>query len=91
MKTEDKATCVEALIRFGIDHQEEKLMEEMSELTQAIIKHRHNPDDADIEHNLCEEIVDVYIVLNQLMCVYGFDKRIFEQKMTRLKRLIADE
>ena len=54
-----------ALSHFGLKHQEDKLIEEMSELTQALIKNRQFRDS-----NVAEEIADVQIVLNQLKIAY---------------------
>ena len=51
--------------KFGVEHQELILIEEMSELTKAIIKKRRG-----LEHNIEEEICDVLIVLDQLKLAY---------------------
>jgi NTP pyrophosphatase (non-canonical NTP hydrolase) len=51
--------------KFGVEHQELILIEEMSELTKAIIKKSRG-----LEHNIEEEIADVQIVLEQLKLAY---------------------
>jgi NTP pyrophosphatase (non-canonical NTP hydrolase) len=51
--------------KFGVEHQELILIEEMSELTKAIIKKSRG-----LEHNIEEEICDVLIVLEQLKLAY---------------------
>jgi NTP pyrophosphatase (non-canonical NTP hydrolase) len=51
--------------KFGVEHQELILIEEMSELTKAIIKKRRG-----LEHNIAEELADVQIMLDQLKIIY---------------------
>ena len=51
--------------KFGVEHQELILIEEMSELTKAIIKKRRG-----LEHNIEEEICDVLIMLDQMKILY---------------------
>ena len=52
--------------KFGVENQLLKLVEEMAELTQAIIKHRLYPNEPKHFNNLLEELADVNIVLEQL-------------------------
>jgi len=68
-----------ALNKFGQSHQKDKMIEEMAELTQALIKERHGE-----QHNIAEEIADVQIVLNQMKLLYP-DWISWEQ--VKLKRL----
>jgi NTP pyrophosphatase (non-canonical NTP hydrolase) len=56
----------QAVDHFGVENQLLKLVEEMAELTQAIIKHRLYPDEPKHFNNLLEEFADVNIVLEQL-------------------------
>ena len=51
--------------KFGVEHQELILIEEMSELTKAIIKKSRG-----LEHNIAEEIADVHIMLDQMKILY---------------------
>jgi NTP pyrophosphatase (non-canonical NTP hydrolase) len=51
--------------KFGVEHQELILIEEMSELTKAIIKKRRG-----LEHNIEEELADTQILLDQLKIIY---------------------
>jgi NTP pyrophosphatase (non-canonical NTP hydrolase) len=51
--------------KFGVEHQELILIEEMSELTKAIIKKRRG-----LEQNIAEELADVQIMLDQLKIIY---------------------
>ena len=54
-----------ALNKNGVDKQADIAIEEMSELTKAIIKHRRYAT-AETYENLCEEIADVMIMVEQL-------------------------
>jgi NTP pyrophosphatase (non-canonical NTP hydrolase) len=56
----------EAVNKFGVENQLLKLVEEMAELTQAIIKRRLNPDEPKYLNNMLEEFADVNIVMNQV-------------------------
>lgn len=53
------------LDKFGAEIQSDILIEEMSELTKAIIKRRRG-----LEHNIAEEIADVQIVLDQIKIIH---------------------
>ncbi len=56
----------EALNTYGIDKQLDIAIEEMAELTKAIIKHRRYAS-RDTYENLCEEVADVAIMLEQII------------------------
>ena len=62
---EQTAVLQEALDTYGIDKQLDILIEEMAELTKAIIKHRRYASRKTYE-NLCEETADVAIMIEQL-------------------------
>lgn len=66
-----------ALDKFGNQNQKLKLIEEMAELTQAIIK----------DSNIAEEIADVQIVLDQLKLLYPDWKSWEQVKIQRLKEI----
>ncbi|APM39419.1 hypothetical protein [Clostridium kluyveri] len=70
-----------AISYYGIQHQEEKAIEECSELIQALVKDIHGK-----EHNVEEEIADVEIVLEQLKYVFDV-KKIDEFKRKKLDKL----
>lgn len=55
----------QAVDKFGVENQLLKLVEEMAELTQAIIKYRFDPSPQNFK-NLIEEYVDVEIVKSQI-------------------------
>lgn len=61
--------CKRAIDYYGVRHQEEKTIEECSELIQALVKDIHGK-----EHNVEEEIADVEIVLEQLKLVFDVKK-----------------
>ena len=74
-----------ALSHFGIKNQEDKLIEEMSELTQALIKNRQFRDS-----NVPEEIADVQIVLNQLKIAYPEWITWEQMKLKRLEEKLGE-
>ena len=80
-----------ALDTYGFQNQSDILIEEMAELTKAIIKYRRYSTDKEYL-DMCEEIVDVSIMLQQMLfATYGkhFDD-IVKSKIDRLaKRLDA--
>lgn len=57
--------CNMALDQWGFDPQMDMVIEEMSELTQAILKYRRNPSYQNAKR-VAEETTDVKIVINQL-------------------------
>lgn len=62
---EQREICKKALDTFGIDKQLDIAIEEMAELTKAIIKHRRYASRETYE-NLCEETADVSIMIEQI-------------------------
>ena len=80
----DLDTLFKAITTYGIKNQEDVAIEEMSELTKELIKNRRNITGHNSK-NIREEIVDVYIMLLQLVLIYGFDEAVFKQKVSRLK------
>lgn len=74
---------------FGLDRQIDKLIEEMGELTQALLKHRYAKD-IKFETNVCEELADVKITLMHIEKQYDADliKRITEYKLRRLEKML---
>lgn len=65
-RIDEKALYANALNYFGALRQWDKLIEEMAELQQAILKVRYNPTQEN-KQNLHEEIVDVQVVMSQLL------------------------
>jgi NTP pyrophosphatase (non-canonical NTP hydrolase) len=78
----------EAIKKFGVPAQVDMLIEEMAELTQALLKWRRCKENA--LDNVCEELVDVEIVLAQIKT--GLDINLIGEfrtaKLTRLRELL---
>lgn len=65
---QELALYYQAIDHFGAEHQMGKAVEEMAELTVEIVKHIHGaPNIAAI----CEELMDVWITLDQLLLIIG--------------------
>ena len=83
-----------ALNKHGVDKQADIAIEEMSELTKAIIKHRIYAT-AETYANLVEEIADVMIMLEQIKYLLRISdtdiNEIIEHKLNRqLERIGAE-
>lgn len=80
-----------AIDTYGIKAQTDMIIEEMSELTKALLKHRRNPTSNTLD-NIKEEMADVQIMLDQMKLFYGDDSEYRAKKIVRLaRRLCADE
>ena len=77
-----KAVYALALERFGISAQTDMLIEEMAELTQALLHDRRGRP-----ANIPEEIADVQIMLEQIVQFYGISTQVGMQKHKKLCRL----
>ena len=90
---EQKQIMLKALKKYGVDAQDDIAIEEMSELTKAIIKNRRYKTFATLE-NLYEELADVSIMLEQMMMSLDKDRvQVYiNQKLERLnERLRKNE
>ncbi|MDU6348534.1 MAG: hypothetical protein E6593_17550 [Clostridium sp.] len=79
-----------AISTWGYMMQEDICIEEMSELTKAIIKNRRNQETefSGRIDSIKEENADVQIMLDQMRIVYGSTASLEESKLERLaKRL----
>ena len=80
----------QAIDTYGSLAQEEMAIEEMSELTKAIVK-RHRARDKDSYQramsNITEEMADVIIMLTQLLMFYGNRKEVQRAVDEKVKRL----
>lgn len=74
----------DALYHFGISHQETKCIEEMSELTKEICKHKDGQDNV---QKIAEEIADVLITIDQMILFYGIEESVSEWRENKLRRL----
>jgi NTP pyrophosphatase (non-canonical NTP hydrolase) len=80
--------CAQAVDIYGTEAQIWMAIEEMSELSNAIAKHRR---DRVTREDVCEEIADVAVMMIQLAAIFGPDEvhECLEEKINRLeKRLI---
>ena len=78
-----------AVDTYGVKAQEDICIEEMSELTKAIIKNRRN--DGAVAANIIEEIADVQIMLDEMRLIYGSTEEQDAFKVNRLQKRIAKE
>lgn len=80
-----------AIDKFGWDKQVDMLIEEMAELTQALLKVRRGKEGA--LDNLHEEIADVEIVLSQIKikCNQPLLKAWKDRKLQRLEEKLNNE
>jgi NTP pyrophosphatase (non-canonical NTP hydrolase) len=82
---------------YGFSNQLQMLVEEMSELTQAICKYRryeNAKEQVNTFENLIEEVADVQIVLSQIKILVGkneVNKKIDEKVNRQLERMKKGE
>lgn len=80
-----------AVQTYGKAHQVDIAIEEMSELTKALLKDRRNIGAID---DVLEELADVYIMICQLMMIFNIDTEMLENqidyKIRRLQRRILE-
>lgn len=81
----------DALYHFGINHQQTKCIEEMSELIKEICKNKDGQNNVD---HIAEEIADVLITIDQMIIyhdIYGLVAQYREQKLERLRHKVFME
>ena len=90
MDNKEKLILCTALTKYGIDKQTDMMIEEMSELTKALLKLRRFTGNISLAPalaaNVIEEIADVSIVLEQ-MRIYFSPTAVDKQKQYKLDRL----
>ena len=85
LKPSEADILIDAIDTYGERSQEDMLIEEMSELTKALIKHRrYNTEET--RADILEEIADVQITLMQLIFMYENPAEIVSAKLQRLKQ-----
>lgn len=95
---EESEVLKDALQCFGHKSQEDMMIEEMSELTKAILKCRRSCYcDIDALNNTIEEMVDVYIMLLQMYYYFCYDKKakayfgeMLHKKIARLEERVKN-
>ena len=84
MTFEEVRTLNKAIIIYGKVSQIDKAIEEMSELTKALLKKRYNAGSTD---DITEEMADVLIMISQLMLIYDNAEVVEKQMEHKIKRL----
>lgn len=82
--------------KFGIDVRENFLIEEMSELTQAICKCKRVRDSSlsagidkeAVNKNLIEELADVKLVMEQLIYLLGCENEVIEAENQKYAKML---
>lgn len=75
---------LQAIETYGKANQVDKAIEEMSELTKALLKERQN---AGAVGDIIEELADVYIMLAQLAMIYKANPALDDYVEFKIKRL----
>lgn len=91
---ERKEILERAIHTYGIHAQVDMCLEEMSELSKALLKMRRSGGDiADKLDNIREEIADVQIMIDQMKMIYGEEliEKIERLKLARLENRLASE
>lgn len=93
----DYETLEKAISRFGKNAQIDMAIEEMSELTKALLKERRvskkhgftaHPEMIEIaEENISEEMADVIIMMVQLQIIYNNNEKVSSFINRKVKRL----
>ena len=89
MNTEEKELYIEALKLTGESMQIMICIEEMNELSQALIKYLRNDGFAKykIKDSIAEELGDVQIMIDQMAVTFDIEKEIHDFKIKKLERL----
>lgn len=87
----EKEICQKAVEKWGNRSQSDLMIEECSELIQAIIKYRRGIGTKD---QVVSEMADVQIMLNQMKVIVG-DDALFDKwvnvKLSRLESIIKND
>lgn len=88
---EQQEIMLKALNKYGVAAQDDIAIEEMSELTKAIIKVRRY-NNSDTYENLCEELADVFIMCEQILMSLDKDKvqSYIDAKLERLNERLGE-
>ena len=97
MTAEREGRILEAAVKtFGNAAQVDMMIEEMSELTKALLKWRRaamiDGDNTEEKYNaVLEEMADVQIMLNQMALIFGDSTEYEIAKLERLEKRIAGD
>lgn len=90
-----KQIMQDAIKTYGAKAQTDMMIEEMSELTKALLKLRRAEGNEDVQKaaliSVKEEMADVEIVLEQMHILYGDSSRdVLAYKLNRLRKRIEE-
>jgi NTP pyrophosphatase (non-canonical NTP hydrolase) len=87
LNKEQKELLGKAILTYGHDNQQDMVIEECSELIQAILKKRRKANLENLQ-NLIEETADVFIMINQMILMVGEANvdTIVQLKLLRLQK-----
>lgn len=94
------ATLEKAVQEFGAPAQVDMAIEEMSELTKALLKHRRYcegcqaKEEDKLEESIAEEMADMFIMLYQLLYIFGNAEQVQKVvwgKIERLKKRLPED
>lgn len=81
MREDITSSCTKIMQHYGVQAQKLKLVEELAELIQAVLKSPENL----ISDDMVEKIADVEIMLTQIKSVMSCDQRQLQHDMTCYK------
>jgi NTP pyrophosphatase (non-canonical NTP hydrolase) len=84
--TSEKSIYERALEKWGLLAQVLMTVEELSELTQALLKHGRQINGVD-KGKVAEEIADVELMIEQMKVAFKIHKEVEEFKVKKIKRL----
>lgn len=84
MTRHDNEICRAALEAFGAEAQMVMAIEEMSELTKELCKHRRGRNNVE---SIAEEIADAQIMLRQLVILFDCKETVDKYRQYKLERL----
>lgn len=79
-----------AIAEYGSSNQVDKAMEELAELTQALMKERHCEEEwmrTELRVHVAEEMADVEIMLEQLKIIFNNAESVEQWKGAKIERL----
>ena len=87
---DSRSILINAIDTFGVSMQLNIAVEEFSELTKEICKHKRGADNIS---NIIEEMADCYIMLEQMKMMFGLSSTVIadavNKKIERLNRRLA--
>ena len=94
--TDVNKICHEAIQTYGVDAQVDMMIEEMAELTKALLKYRRAYGQPEtvlglLVENILEEMADVEIVMLQMHMIFGETGGYAIKKLERLDRRLHDK